>query len=98
MLYRLILMIPLMITREQSRLPSILEMGGRNTMMIKKKEEKSDRVFLFSPPSTVQVNLGRSPIRKGPTTVETRCWPNSAVTVNDLGGSEIEKEKGEQKL
>ena len=35
----------------------------------------------------MQVNLGRSQIRNGPTTVETRCWPNSAVTVNDLGGS-----------
>ena len=36
----------------------------------------------------MQVNLGRSPMRNGPTTLGTRVCPNSADTVKVFGGSE----------
>lgn len=45
--------------------------------------EQTERVL---PPSTEHVNLGRSPVLKGPTMFETRCWPISETT-SDLGGS-----------
>lgn len=67
----------------------MLEHTHRYTDPEKRENEHCSVPYL--PPSTVHVNLGRSPIRNGPTTVEMRVWLNSAVIVNDFGGSERKK-------
>jgi hypothetical protein len=85
-----------MITREHviKIFHQYIEMHQTHT----RRERGNEFIFeFFLPPSTVQVNLGRSPMRNGPTTVETRCWLNSAVTVNDLGGSAKQKKKKKKK-